>query len=766
MITSIRLVNWRSHKDTSLEFSRGTNLLVGIMGGGKSSVLEGISFALFGTFPALERRRVRLDDVVRFNEGQASIVLGMRWNGNDYRIEREVRRKDKRTATRAEIFRDGSLIDSGSTAVTSYVEQLLGVDYDLFTRAIYSEQNNIDYFLNLDPRRRKEEIDKLLGLDRFEEARGNIVSVINRTVSNRKTLEEKFDRASMEETLKTLDDYKKEINGLEKKVGELRKEYEDAEKTVADEEKKFSGIRKEREKYEMLERELTKVNGMAESLRPEIKEEITEKEFNAVKERLERVNEQLKKTRDKKNKLETERSALSKELGSLDEQLKSEKERAERIAKLGKALDELLEGKAIGHFRDELGKMEDEETGLNSEMKALSDEINETKELFEKLRPGMAECPLCGSGLDEKGIGHIKKEKKTIVEKNSRRIKEIEGRIPKVRNAAEKLELRVKKIEFAEDKIATLEKERKDIAKIEEKKKNLESRFSDMSGEIELSEKEFSEKRNEAEELRMTTEKYGQILEKKKRLTELEKREKELLKEKNAVKYDEKSFEERRGALEQARLRRQKTESEKSAAEEQIGMKRETAGMLEKRIREMGEMEKRISELSKLSEELTIFKNALLDTQVTLRKNLIEAINAAMNEIWEIFYPYKNYTMVRLGVTERDYVFEVHERGEWKALETFASGGERACAALTLRVALATVLTPNLSWLILDEPTHNLDKEAVSLLSETLQLKVPQVVNQTFVITHEEGLIGADFATSYKLTRTKEAEGPTETESL
>ena len=151
---------------------------------------------------------------------------------------------------------------------------------------------------------------------------------------------------------------------------------------------------------------------------------------------------------------------------------------------------------------------------------------------------------------------------------------------------------------------------------------------------------------------------------------------------------------------------------------------------------------------------------------MTLRKNLIEAINAAMNEVWEIFYPYKNYQAVRLGVTEKDYVFEVHERGEWKSLETVASGGERACAALTLRVALATVLTPNLSWLILDEPTHNLDKEAVALLSETLQLKVPQVVNQTFVITHEEGLIGADFATSYRLVRTKETDGPTESDRI
>jgi hypothetical protein len=47
-----------------------------------------------------------------------------------------------------------------------------------------------------------------------------------------------------------------------------------------------------------------------------------------------------------------------------------------------------------------------------------------------------------------------------------------------------------------------------------------------------------------------------------------------------------------------------------------------------------------------------------------------------------------------------------------------------------------------------------------------LQLKVPQVVNQTFVITHEEALMGSDFASSYRLDRDKERDGPTKTEKM
>jgi DNA repair exonuclease SbcCD ATPase subunit len=182
-------------------------------------------------------------------------------------------------------------------------------------------------------------------------------------------------------------------------------------------------------------------------------------------------------------------------------------------------------------------------------------------------------------------------------------------------------------------------------------------------------------------------------------------------------------------------------------------------------IGKLEKMEKEISKITALEEELVIYKNALLETQISLRSDLIEAINNAMNEIWHIFYPYRDYKALRLNVTEKDYSFEVFD-GEWKALESVASGGERACAALTLRVALAMVLTPNLSMLILDEPTHNLDKEAVELLSQTLQFKVPEVVEQTFVITHEEALMGSEFASSYKLSRNKEGFEATKVEKI
>ena len=64
MITKLVLDNWRSHEHSEFEFENGTNVLVGAMGSGKTSAMDDICFALFGTFPALQARKLKLDQVI------------------------------------------------------------------------------------------------------------------------------------------------------------------------------------------------------------------------------------------------------------------------------------------------------------------------------------------------------------------------------------------------------------------------------------------------------------------------------------------------------------------------------------------------------------------------------------------------------------------------------------------------------------------------------------------------------------------------------
>jgi len=763
MIKSLRLVNWRSHSDTTLKFGSGTNLLVGIMGAGKSAVLDALSFALFGTFPLLERRRVKLEDIVRYDEPSAKVVLSFSWNGNEYRIEREITKQKNKFATKADAFRDGSLIETGTKIVTELVENTIGVDYDLFTRAIYSEQNNIDYFLSLDPKRRKEEFDRILGLDRFEKARAGAVSIANRFDAAASAYSDKYDEKKVAELEKTIT----EFSGKENQLKEEMKSTADFLKKIKTELKELSSayelLEKKRKKLEELSKEIATLKGKISSLEDGLKKvdpemyEKTKKELQELRNKLEDYGKTVSENRKKKDE-------ISNSLAVLESKIKDQEEKSARVKKLETALSQLLAGEALDKIKQTFADSEKQFVDKTSEKSSESKKIQEIKKVLEHLKEGISNCPLCESELGPDGVKKVRDKKEEEIKKSEENSRKLETELKDLQEKTALLKERIRKIEFAEDKTNTLKKELVDVAGFAEKKKNLATELSSLTDGIRKFEDEKSKVQNQVESLLVSI----KDMEEMRRREETAKSLKEKLliheTEKKETDFDETAYEQSRKKLENKKIEDEKLSSKSEYLSKELKMLQGNKKVYEEQLKEMKENKKKADATMALVEELKVYKNALLETQISLRRDLIEAINSAMNEIWNIFYPYGNYRSIRIEVTEKDYVFEVLEGDKWKTLETVASGGERACAALTLRVALAMVLTPNLSWLILDEPTHNLDSEAVSLLSETLQIKVPQVVRQTFVITHEEALIGADFSTTYKLTRDKDHGGSTKIE--
>lgn len=258
--------------------------------------------------------------------------------------------------------------------------------------------------------------------------------------------------------------------------------------------------------------------------------------------------------------------------------------------------------------------------------------------------------------------------------------------------------------------------------------------------------------------------KLEELLAKKARLAQLESARLSLEGKRTALAFVEQDYEGARLECEGHRLTLERISSEHASFTQKLKSAAEIAALASSERKTLEENEKRIAHFSKLEEELSLYKNALLETQSGLRKEVIEAINAAMNDIWGMVYPYADYKGLRVTADERGYSFELYD-GQWRAAEV-ASGGERASMALAFRVALAAVLTPNASMLILDEPTHNLDKEAVSVLAHALQYNLPELVEQSFVITHDEGLMGSEFASAYRLSREKGEGAPSQAEEI
>ncbi|MBU1681353.1 SMC family ATPase [Candidatus Micrarchaeota archaeon] len=762
MLKSIRLVNWRSHKDSVLEFRSGTNLLIGIMGAGKSSILEGISYALFGTFPALERRKLKLENLMRFNEANSKVVLEFDWEDETYKIEREIERTKRGTTTTAEVFKNNLLVEHGTFAVTTFIENLTNVDYDLFTRAIYSEQNNIEYFLNLDPRRRKQEIDTLLGLDKFETARSNIVTVIGKFRTKKKTLEERFSKEKLAEIEFKEKEQLQKISSAEVKLRELLVALDENQKQLALLLESFNSMKAQKEKFESLEKQSIFLSAECTSIEKQIIP-IPEMAIESAKEKLIYLQKQKEQHSLSLRSLDQKISDLSKEAGSISANLKTGAESNSRCHNMRKELAALLDDRTIETLKAEQKEVSQTLLSSKSELTSLKQQIEELQELLVKLKADLSKCPLCSSNLTDQSISHIKEERAELISQKEKRIGELSSLVAQNQKQNELLEEKIRKATSLSENLSSIAPV--DLEKMKSHALELEKQSTILLSEKRILVETTDVLGKESEKLRLEVSKYEDILKKTKLLEETSKKLAEVKSQLSHLLFDKEAFESIRVKTESAKLDLEKLNSSKTMLETEQRITKDHLKSISEELNLLRTISLDIQNLYELEDQLLIYKNALLETQTSLRSSLTDAINGAMNEIWPIFYPYNNYKALRLSVSEKDYLFEVND-GAWKSLDIIASGGERASAALTLRVALAMVLTPKLSWLILDEPTHNLDSQAVEMLSSALQFKVPEVVKQTFVITHDEAFMGSDFASNYRLTRDKENNGETKVESV
>jgi ABC-type lipoprotein export system ATPase subunit len=590
---------------------------------------------------------------------------------------------------------------------------------------------------------------------------------MGRLETRRKAIEERFSR----EKLAELEAREKEqaaavASGLEK-LASVSASHSMKSSELAAIAATFEEMRRLRESFLNLDREVLTLSAQADSLKKELQAAVVDEiAYAESKKRLAGLVAERTGLAEQAKTAGARSAALSKEAGAIETRMKAASEGRARMEHSRRELHSLLGGLAIQELQARQKEAEKSLLAAESERRSLERSIAETEELVGKLRPGLAECPLCASKLDDACAGHIRQEKKAFVEQKRNRMAELSSVAMTVKTDNDALLARVKAASLLSEKITVLERELSGTEVLPEKKAQLDSELSAVRTAQENLQKQSAGLAGSLEKLYVELNRMETLLARKKALAELEKRLSGARMKRETVKFDEKSFEALRGSVESLRLEAGRLFSSKQALETQSKMAGDMLALVRGELSTLKKMESDAASLAKLEEELAIYRNAVMDTQISLRASLIDAINTAMNEVWPIFYPYRNYPSLRIAVTEKDYSFEVNDDGAWKSLETVASGGERASAALTLRVALAMVLTPKLGWLILDEPTHNLDAEAVEMLSSALQTKVPQVVNQTFVITHEEGLMGSDFASSYRLSRDKEHNGDTKTDAI
>jgi exonuclease SbcC len=157
---------------TEIDFSDADLfVLAGPTGSGKSSVIDGMTFALYGAIPRLDDRR-SVAPVISAMSDQARVSFQFTVGDETFTAVRLVQRtRTGATTTEARLQRgeDEEVLAGNADEVTVEVTRLLGLSYDHFTKAVVLPQGAFADFLTYKPKDRQALLRALLGLGLFEQ---------------------------------------------------------------------------------------------------------------------------------------------------------------------------------------------------------------------------------------------------------------------------------------------------------------------------------------------------------------------------------------------------------------------------------------------------------------------------------------------------------------------------------------------------------------------------------------------------------------------
>jgi DNA repair protein SbcC/Rad50 len=164
----LSLKNFLSYTEASLDFSGlHTACICGANGAGKSSLLEGITWAIWG-----QCRAVSEDDAISTGAMDVRVDFTFQMHSETYRIIRS-RQRDGSGGLEFQIETSGdgfrTLTQRGIRATQVLIDQYLKIDYDTFVNSAYLRQGKADEFMLKKPAERKQILADLLKLDRYEQ---------------------------------------------------------------------------------------------------------------------------------------------------------------------------------------------------------------------------------------------------------------------------------------------------------------------------------------------------------------------------------------------------------------------------------------------------------------------------------------------------------------------------------------------------------------------------------------------------------------------
>ena len=232
MLTEIELGNFLSHHSTKLPFDKGVTVFVGHNGAGKSSVIDGITFALFG-----QHTRNSNKGLIRRGANQGYAKVDFTVSGRAFEAVRKI---DSKGTLAAQFFekKDGSLVPLAAgerkqfgESMTQEIESLIGMDFDKLKIASIVQQGELNSIIDADPKKFKELVNAIIGIDKLDTAYGSMKEVIENFRGHiRKVIE--YDDTDAESLQTKLDLVEKQIKETQPQKEELIAKKQEQERNL------------------------------------------------------------------------------------------------------------------------------------------------------------------------------------------------------------------------------------------------------------------------------------------------------------------------------------------------------------------------------------------------------------------------------------------------------------------------------------------------------------------------------------------------------
>lgn len=753
MLKRISLSNWKSHTSSKFKFNTGTNVLVGDMGAGKSSILQAVSFGLFGTFTEIKTRDLKIIETISrgsiskvaeieliISTAQGPLTINRKIDGNKNVSEGSVRDQNGKL-----------LAGPNPTAVNDFIKSVLKVDEDVFLRTVYGMQNEIDGFLRLSPGERKKRLDELMGLDKFETARKNSQTLRSRIKIELDTTQKLLLDIKSEDIKTQEDELISELDKLSTQKHSLlekQKEYEKQEviyKQVLDKIREDAKILNSiNEKINNINSQISDINLRLSGIELKDSKETLDIKINDIQRRIDSLIQQKLSASKNLNEKHSSLVDIERTIAVLESKVRGLIKRLGEFQKIEFELEAIKSKYGIKNINNELISLKSQVASKDNVVKMNLAEMESKRRHLEELSSMESLCPLCKTSLGKTGrdklLSILKKELAGLLYQNdsaNKKLDELKKRYDELEEHVEKYKYNIQELSKKEE--------------IRTEKNNLNKEL-EVNNQILFKLKKdiisFETKVNESDnEINSLSKLKNQMIENQ-HLYELKDKKILLLKELSDLEYKRQNItvtpEKLRLAEDSFQNIIRKVQEAKTKIEGNTNMFK----VKEKRLLEVKEKKTRIEKLTKnvvslrkKVEFLEKFKNSLQFTQLSLRDELILTVNEVMSSVWLDIYPYHTWTGVKLTVSENDYVLQIKDINDnWVNVSGFASGGERMLASLAMRISFARVMAPELSLLILDEPTHNLDEKAIQTFIEVLQSSISKFINQILIVTHDEKL--------------------------